>query len=253
MIKMKATAMNFDGAVRRLTRLGKAVPGAVVTAINKTGFAVLDALTAEMPRSFDRPTPYTLRSLYVQKATASHLAATIRPKGDGYEGKGTPAAKYLGPEIFGGARNVKRSERALRIMGVLPVGMITVPGSGATFDAFGNQSVGEIRQILSFFKSAEMTMGYTANMTDKTRARLARGTKKRGFGYSYFVVKTRRRNLAPGIYRKMNFVSGHAIKPVLMFVDKASYSRRYRWHEVGNLVARQMFDRYLAKELADVK
>jgi hypothetical protein len=135
-------------------------------------------------------------------------------------------------------------------MGILPAGYYTVPGAGATIDAYGNQSVGEIRQILSYFNAAEMRAGYTANMTDKTRARLARGSKKTGFGYAYFaILPGRGSHLAPGIYKRMNFGAGSAIKPVLMFVKEPSYPKRYRWKETGRTVAMQMFGRYLADEL----
>jgi hypothetical protein len=116
-------------------------------------------------------------------------------------------------------------------------------------DSYGNQSVGEIRQILSYFQSAQMHAGYFSNMTDKTRARLARGTKKQGFGFSYFVIRTHNGSLAPGIYRRMNFSSGHAIKPILMFVKKPTYQKRYRWFEVARTVAFNMFPRYFVQEL----
>lgn len=241
----------FDETIRRLDMRQPAIKKAVVNALNHTGSAVLDALKAQMPIDFDRPVPYTLNSLRYGKATPARLFVEIRPADWG--GKGTSAKDYLGPEIFGGERQDKRSERALKAMGVLPDDMYTAPGRGATFDAYGNQSVGEIRQILSYFQSAQMTSGHLANMTDKTRARLARGSKKTGFGYTYFAIRTHKGNLAPGIYKRMNFSVGHAIKPVLMFVKRPRYAKRYRWHQVGRTVATQMFPRYLTQELDAMK
>ena len=250
-MKIDLAFVGFDALVKRLDMRNAQVKQAIVIALNKTGSGVLGALKAEMPSAFDRPTPYTLNSLRLNKATHGQLYATIIPAD--FAGKGTLAKNYLGPEIFGGERHNKRSEVALRLRGILPAGMYTAPGAGAALDAYGNQSTGEIRQILSYFGSAEMRAGYTANMTDKTRARLARGTKKQGFGYSYFAIKTHQGNLAPGIYRQMNFAAGHAIKPILMFVKKPTYSKRYRWHEVARTVATQMFERYLIRELANAK
>ena len=248
MLQVDLNFVGFEELVKKLDMRKERVQRAVVDALNRTGSGVLDALTAEMSTAFDRPTPYTLGSLRLDRATSSNMFARIAPKD--FAGKGTPAKNYLGPEIFGGERHEKRSEVALRSRGILPAGLYTAPGKGATLDAYGNQSVGEIRQILSYFGSAEMTAGYTSNMTDKTRARLARGTKKQGFGYSYFVIRTHQGNLAPGIYKKLNFAAGHAIKPILMFVKKPTYSKRYRWHEVAGTTARQMFERYLVEELA---
>ena len=244
MIQFKVLDKAISLKVKRIA----ALDDAIIVSLNKTAAAVLDTLKAEMPRVFDRPTQYTLNSLRVTKATKGNPSATIRPAD--FAGKGTPAENYLGPQIYGGARRAKRSENALRAFGMLSAGLYTAPGKGANLDAYGNQSVGEIRQILSYFQSAERTSGYTANMTAKTRARLARGTKKTGFGYSYFAIRTDRGNLAPGIYRRMNFAAGSAIKPVLMFVKKPQYRKRFRWFEVANTVARQMFDRYLEREVS---
>lgn len=247
MIKFRIDVEGIALTVERLRQRKGLMEQAVVNSLNKTGSAVLDALKAEMPSAFDRPTQYTLNSLRLYKATRTRMVARIIPAE--FAGKGTPAAKYLGPEIFGGDRRVKRSEKALRASGVLPDVMFTVPGRGANLDAYGNQSQGELRQVLSYFKSAEERLGYLANMTDKTRARLARGSKKTGFGFSYFAIRSNRGNLAPGIYRRMNFAVGQAIKPILMFVKQPIYTKRYRWFEVAGTVARHMFEHYLKREL----
>jgi hypothetical protein len=55
------------------------------------------ALEYEMPFAFDRPTPYTLGSLYLSPATKAIPVAKVWLKDDA--GKGTPAAKYLFPRL----------------------------------------------------------------------------------------------------------------------------------------------------------
>lgn len=221
------------------------VKAAAVKALNATGYDVIDALKEEMRFAFDRPTPYTLNSLRLSpKAAPSSMIAKIAPAE--WAGKGTLAKNYLGPEIFGGERKQKRSERALESNGVLPRGMFTVPGNGAKLDSYGNMDLGQLRQILSYFGSAEARRGYTANMTDKTKARLLKGSKRTGFGYSYFAIR-KPRGLRPGIYKKMNFGFGRSVPvPMLMFVNKPTYRKRYRWHEVASKIAKEMFERNLA-------
>jgi hypothetical protein len=245
--------INFTGMLELQARLRSRpaiMKRGLVSALNGTAYDVRDALQAEMKTAFDRPVPYTLNSMYVQHATPDNLVATILPKDSA--GKGTPARKYLGPEIFGGERNSKRTENALRIFGVLPAGMYTAPGKAASMDAYGNQAKGELQQIRSYFGAAKTHMGYDANSTDKTRARLGKYKKKKGtFGFSYFVIRSNQGNLKPGIYRKYNVPgSVSVIRPILMFVKKPTYSKRYRWNEVASLTARQRFERHLAAELA---
>src|SRR3546814_8034127 len=47
-------------------------------------------------------------SLYVKPATKTRLYANVYFRE--FASKGTPAVKYLGPEVYGGKRRVKRSE-----------------------------------------------------------------------------------------------------------------------------------------------
>ena len=79
----------------------------------------------------------------------------------------------------GGQRNRKRLSRPWRRSAYcLPV-VHAVPGArAAKMDAYGNQSVGELRQIPSWFDAAEMVAGSRQNMGPKGRDRRRQGTKK---------------------------------------------------------------------------
>lgn len=176
-------------------------------------------LKHEMTDSFDRPTPFTLDSTFIKPAKKSNLEATVGFKTFG--GKGTPAGKYLLPQVFGGVRPLKRFEKALQSIGVLPRDHIAVPASGATMDSYGNMSRGQIVQILSYFK-AFGEQGYRANMTDKRRKSLSSGVKKSS-GISYFVSDGSK--FAAGIWARHHFSRGTALKPVLMFVAYPAYEK----------------------------
>lgn len=194
------------------------LPSAYKKALNQTARDINEAEVGEMKRVFDRPTPFTLRSTYVWYGR-DYNEIGIRFEA----GKGTPAEKYLRPQVHGGDRNLKRFEKALQAKGILPRGMCAVPGSGATLDSYGNMSRGQIVKVLSYF-SAFGEQGYMANMTDKKRDRMARGTKKTMMvGMNYFAVRTKKGPLTPGIYAKYSYHARTALKCILIFVRKPQY------------------------------
>jgi hypothetical protein len=190
--------------------------------LTKTAKKAQAAEIHEMRDSFRNPTPYTLNSVYVKPATKDRLEATVMLKDEAT--KAVPAAKFLAPQIDGGQRTQKRFERALQAVGAMPAGYRAVPGAGAKLDSYGNMSPSQIVQILAFFR-AFPEMGYKANMTDKGRARLARGSKRQQ-GFTYFVGRPGSRG-ALGIYQRFGFAKGSAIKPVLIFVRSALYEKRF--------------------------
>jgi hypothetical protein len=93
-----------------------------------------------MAQVFDRPTPYTLYSTYVIPATKDRLESFVQLKDSAAEG--TPAIKFLDPEVFGGERNPKRGEKALQQLGALTSGSFIVPSAGLKLGQYGNISAG---------------------------------------------------------------------------------------------------------------
>lgn len=243
---------------------------AVATALTRTAVQVRDKIKALMPTALDRPTPYTVRQLKYVAATAAKPVAAVGfgvVRIDDQSGnliryqdvgsKETPAGRYLSTQIDGGARKAKRFERALQAVRVLPQGWLAVPGQRAKIDAYGNQSIGEIRQILSYFDAAEQTAGSTQNMGAKGRAKKRAGTRKTA-GFEYFVVrpgdarsfsrangKSGSHAAQPGIYRRTLFALGSRIEPIVIFVRAASYKRRFDFYNV----AKSEGDRILQTEL----
>lgn len=215
-------------ALARLDAMGrKQVPFAGSLAVNRLARqAVLD-LQTEMSKVFDRPTPFTLGGFFWTKASKRDPSAEIRAKD--FAGKGTPAWKYLTPEVFGGSRRMKRFERALQAR--FGSGF-TVPGAGAPLDQFGNISEGDINKLLSAL-GAFAEGGYRANRGALT-ARQKRGRKKNGFADAYvkpqfFVAHARADGALLGIYRVVS--RGH-VEPVLIFPKRApNYRKRLPYRE----------------------
>lgn len=223
------------------------VPIATQRALLKTAQAVKAAEIAEMGRVFDRPTRWTLGAMKVGPTKDFTVRVGVLDP-DGYYKR---ANFYLGTQIYGGARKVKAFERALQRAGVMPAGWFAVPGEKAKMDAYGNQSVGEIKQILSWFNAAEPYAGSTQNMTDQTRAKRRKGSRKKR-GFEYFAIMPFRRGsegLRPGIYRRTAFAFGKAIEPVVIFVEKTRYKKRFNFIRVAESVKEKVFAQYFSDAL----
>lgn len=130
----------------------------LATALTRTAVAVRQSQQAEMRDVFDRPTRYTLNSLYVRPATADSLRAEVGIKDDFTS---RSPIKWLRWQIDGGNRTAKAFERLLIRAGAMPADMLAVPGRFARLDAFGNMSTGQLRQILSQLR-IEPTSGVTS-------------------------------------------------------------------------------------------
>ena len=233
-------------------------------AISKTANAIRDAEKIEMERVFDRPTRWTLGAMIVRETgNLSVQVGIMDPKtgrmnngsSDGDTGTGywKRAESYLGTQIDGGQRKVKAMEKALQAYGLLPQGWFTVPGAGAEIDSYGNMNVGQIRQILSYFQTAERWSGSTQNMSQKRKDKLRKGSKKK-VGFEYVVIfPDKRRNMKqPGIYQRFFFGHGRSIKPILIYINKANYKPRFNFESVASNTADQVlqptFDDLLKKE-----
>lgn len=201
---------------KRLDDLAKKqVPFAAALAINRTGQKVKVGLVEEMKRVFKNPTPYTLNSLQLKPATKQSLKATVWFKEFG--GKGTAATKYLPPQVFGGSRDMKKSEKKL--------GSFYVPGGAIRLNKYGNITPGQITKIMSSLR-VFAEKGFSMNR--------ASGTSK------YFVIRGRGSHLIPGVWERTK--SG--VKPMLIFTNNPSYSKRLAYFEV----AQKMFDTNIHQE-----
>ncbi|WP_018991290.1 hypothetical protein [Aromatoleum toluclasticum] len=229
-------------------------------ALLKTARIVKDIEQKEMAKVFDRPTRWTLNAFEVV-IDKGEMSARVQVK-DGYWHR---ADNYLNSQIVGGGRKDKAFELALRKRGLLPAGWYAVPGRKAALDAYGNMSVGQIKQVLSWFDSAEPYAGSTQNMGEKGRNKRRKGTRtKRGFEYFAAMPgrrvgggswkEGRRQNLKPGIYKRTSFSfvgtrGGRmsAIEPILMFVTRAQYRPRFDFYGVGRKAIEQNFAREYAE------
>lgn len=215
-----------------------------IAAGNKVGFAKTVALTrtakrtateflpSEVRRVFDRPTPWTVNAFYWRPATVKRDAFEVGIKDQA--SKGTPASRYLAPEIFGGARNQKRSERAFtqyapsHIRRAFGNRGYWVPGPGAPRDAYGNVRGSFVSKVMSALKAQHDPL---QNETSRSGAR-----KRRKGAEKYFVLPGKGGS-APGIWTRR----GGQMLPVFLFIHAPHYRQRFDFFGRGMSYAEQQF------------
>jgi len=211
-----------DAAIAELERQQKQVKFALAVALTRSAGIAKDAVRAEMPKDLDRPTNFTLNSMYAVPARKNNLVAYVRIKDDG--DRGAPAAKWLTPQIEGVARKNKGSEKRLRSKGYLPSNKYVAPGKGVKLDRYGN-------------------------ITRRTMTAIIQGLES---GTKYFLVGNPDNPV--GIAQRM---SRKNIKMVLAFVSRPNYKKRLDFYGVGYKAADQSvaveFEKAYAKALATAR
>lgn len=227
---------------------------AIATAMTRTAVALRQQLVRDLNTYIDRPTPYTVRALKYTAASADKLTAyvgfdvnTITDIGGaatGYRRGETPASNYMTPQIQGGERHLKRAEVLLRAAGHLPAGYLTVPGHGARIDSYGNMERGQIIQILSQLRITALA-GTTRNLSFEARKSI---NAQRKAGGRFFVLPVGG-TAAPGVYQRE--FSGRGITPVLIFVRRATYRKRFDFYGIGQRFAEQRLQIEVRRSIAE--
>lgn len=204
----------FSGVQSALKKYPKQAQKSCAIALSMTAkHDIKPRIQAEMKRVFDNPTRYTLNSLWIKYAQVSDLTAAVWFKEPDRMGQ-----HYLVPQVEGGSRKLKGFERALG-------NKEFVPGRGARLNAYGNISTGQIRQFLSVLGKAEHVLGYSANITERSRKR---NTKER----DYVLITKRHGNLYPGIYKRYQTSRGFGAKTKATFKDRSKTYQRGRVKKV---------------------
>jgi len=197
----------------------KQIPFATVYAMTLTAKDAAWEEIGVMQRVFDRPTPYTLNALQVKPATTQKPIASVEFK-EGFGG--TPAKRFLNPEVYGGPRSQRSSE--IQIAPLLKGYSYLVPARGAPLDAYGNLPGATYRRILSQLK---VSRNADANATASKRSKRARKSQ------SFFVPKSG--NMV--MERR-----GKTVKPFLVGVRSPRYSKRFPFQETAEAVVVDRFN-----------
>ena len=221
MIEIKATS-NVELLSKALRTLGeRQLPFAFALAATKTGQIVKKTLLEELGKQIDRPTPQTLKSLFLKGATRQKPEARVWFK-DSFN-TGIPADKYLQTQVTGGARRPKRLEIALRARGLLGGDEWAIP-SKDILNQYGNMPGALAMRVLSGLGAAETSSGVTANASGSARSR------KKGNARRYFIAKIANTR---AVWERKQTAFGTGIRPIVIFVKKTpNYRAAFPFFEI---------------------
>ena len=213
------------------------IPSITRNALNDSVVEARDAESDKIRGVFDRPVPLTQRAPLYRRATNDSLTAWVFIRDEA--SRGTPPSKYLMPQVMGGVRGAKRFELALRAIGVMQADEFAIPAIGFKRDGYGNVPASTIMRILSQLKAAEMSAGFMANETARSRARNNKAGKARYFVPNDGAGRRERGigRLPRGIYER----SGNTIRAVFLFVRQPSYRKRYDFGQAAEAKVSRVF------------
>lgn len=249
---------DLHNLARDLQRLPDAQRDAARRAVNDVARMTQAAQVSAMRRIFDAITPYTARAVGLQLAQRGQpLHADVYIKSRQDVGSSTRPESFLGPNIEGGTRNLKRMEVAAQRAGVMPSGWFAVLGNGAPRDAYGNLPAAQVVRIMSFLRlfPASAARGARVNSSDRSRAAIRKGTRNR-FGEEFFAILPGQ-GLRPGIWHRQLRSSSRSLhgpaatQPScwLAFVPRAQYRRRYDFYGIAQRTVESEMPRALARVL----
>lgn len=213
-------------------------------ALNTVAVKAKQTVVAAMPTIFKNPTPYTLKAIYVTPSTKRNLVAYVGLSEDFSKG-GTPAAKYLSPEITGGARGKKISETQL---GNRQSGAGDVFGSGSVWwmpgerkeNQYGNMPGGQIKRILVALNIQKRSEGY--NDVKSKRSIKRNPVMDKIFMVTANDYQNHKNHLPPGVYQRTGSKNNRHVMPLLVFTKRAPvYRKRFRFHEMVRTVVIKNF------------
>lgn len=235
---MKITiSSNLKQVQDAMAKAAGQVPFAMMTAINKTALQAKSEIQTKMKQLFDRPTPWVINSIGPRRredfATKTNLSAEVAFRDKWQD---SSDRTMVSPHVEGGKRHFKAMEARLWRAGLLPDGYNAVPGLAAKIDANGNMSQGQISQLLNVL-GTYTEAGYN-KANSRTVARLAKGNvKKNVYGFVYWVNRVGDtgpgKHLPPGVYQRVRTAFGSSLKPVLIFVKRASYKQRLDFYGIA--------------------
>lgn len=228
---------NFDRTIKLLNAdLRKQVPFATAKTLNKMADYVKRATISEMKQKFDRPTPFTLNSLFIRYATKNKLSARVYVK-DRELAKSKALSESIGHQFGGGPRIRKRLEFWFTQAGYITSSEYLVPASGAKLDAYGNMSRGQIAQVLSQLQAGSDA---TSFRTGSARSK----AKRAASGYFW----SRGGQLKRGVWQRFGFAAGGAVKPILIVSKAPIYKQRIDIDKLANQIISRDFDAEFKKQ-----
>lgn len=225
----------------------KAIRSAAARALSRVATYARADVQKRLPSIFDRPVSWTINSVRYQKATEENLTAGVFISDDPNKG-GLSARKFLGAQMRGGLRGNKRSENLLRNSGLARADQQWVPGSAMQLDAHGNVPGSRMAQILSRL-SAFHEMGFSANVSERTKNRLMRKNMGVQKTRTEFFIAHDRGGDPLGVWQLMG---PGQVRPVLIFTNRRpSYRVRFPLRDMVKEFCSRRFPALLREEISN--
>lgn len=192
---------------RALSELGsRQLPFVLALAATETAKLVKSGTRKVMSQRLDRPTEYTLNSIFTVPANKTGKSAVVGYKD---KGSGVTAGDFMQTPVRGGVLKAKRLDKALQARGLLKNGQRAIPLPAIMNDE-GNVKGRLVKRIL---KSLDASSSGTAPKRRKSSK-----------ASSYFVAEVGGTN---GIWeRKIVGAGDEGIRPVFIFSDEAPRRRK---------------------------
>ena len=232
----------LDDLKRNLSDLAqRQVPFAASRALNNLAFIANEAIKEEMNKTFGGgATAFTLRAFRIEKANKTNLSSAVILRDDAPEG-GTSYYKALHHLFTGGTRDWKKIEGLLRGLGLIPAGMMAVPGGACPLDNRGNMRKAALNELLGVIG---------ANVRNLRVFRRAGKTNKQQKGIGYFVILPGdRTHLHSGVWKRIETGGSSVVKPMIMYVQRGHWRQIIDLQKIGVGIVADNFDREFAKEL----
>lgn len=225
---------NIPRVRQHIRGLKDQTPFALSQTLNDLAFSSKADTDKQILRRLHKPKRYTQRAIIVKKATKRKLVARVQVNDKQRK------EKLLGHLFTGGKRIGKKLEGKLLQMNVLPRGHFIVPGEAAPLDASGNIRRAFLGKLLRELRTLKLRRNanesalppgiWQRSEVDTKRARkLARAGLATKRESELFVVHRQVKNASAKKTRRDK--GKRAPKPLLLFVRRATYRRRFNLPE----------------------
>jgi len=239
---MEPTKKQIENAFKSANKL---VYAASMTALNRTAYKIAkEELPKTMEAVFHRPTKWVTKGINYVKADSSRK--TVKVLLPEWAPKGTGTARILAAHIFGGAREMKASEKKMQAAGILPKGMYVAPGSKMRLNSYGNIPQSEMIRIMSaldVWGRSGMSSGFDAGQTAASQKR-----NKKAYT-QLFVVNTSNARLPMGVYTRS--ATNKNIKQLLAFIKQPYYKVRFKFYDEASAIFDKVFIQEFRKAFDD--
>lgn len=246
---MISISANFKEINSYLNSIPKHINTAASKTINDSLFNLRKSYLDEFPKIFETPNmSYLQKAFQIEKSTPETLKGSLFVKEHGL-GKGTAFIDVLFHHVHGDERSIKKFENAMMWHGHMGRSMIAAPTRFSKRDRYGGLD-GKFNSMLLSYFGKYAKGGFDATMTPKKKAKMARygtvkGEKSKKVyktinGVVYFIQDRTGGHLKPGIYRKSG-IHGSKIEPVILFVKKTAYKKRFDFYGIANEVVYEKF------------